>query len=149
MNTFLQTHQKLASFSHRFFMIVHYFFGIDFRIFFHRFLMENGSQNGPANCMGGHLFSRPFLKVDFWMHFGRPLAHFGLPFGALWLPFGSLWLPFGFLWLPFSELLVPFGSLFAHPGIRFSQFCNLLAFRFFQIEQSHIKSNICSTLILA
>ena len=61
-------------------------------------------------------FSRPFPKVDFLMHFGRPLAHFGLPFGSPWLPFGTLWLTFGALWLPFGSLLVPLGSLLVPLG---------------------------------
>ena len=61
-------------------------------------------------------FSRPFPKVDFWMHFGRPLAHCWLPFGSLWLTFGALWLPFGSLWLPFGSLLGPFCSLLAPFG---------------------------------
>ena len=68
-------------------------------------------------------FSRPFPKVDFLMHFGRPLAHFWLtlahfwlPLAHLWLIFGALWLPFGSLWLPFGSLLVPFGSLLVPLG---------------------------------
>ena len=72
-------------------------------------------------------FSRPFPKVDFLMHFGRPLAHLWLPFGSPWLsfgsrwrPFGSLGLPFGSLWLPFGSLLVPFGSLLLTWGSIFS-----------------------------
>ena len=56
-------------------------------------------------------FSRPFPKIDFLMHFGRPLAHFGLPFGSPWLPFGTLWLTFGALWLPFGAIWLPFGTL--------------------------------------
>ena len=48
-------------------------------------------------------FSRPFPKVDFLMHFGRPLAH-------LWLPLA----PLGCLLAPFGSLLAPFGSLLAH-----------------------------------
>ena len=61
-------------------------------------------------------FSRPFPKVDFLMHFGRPLGHLSLPFGSPWLPFGSLWLTFGSLWLPFGSLLAPFGSLLVPLG---------------------------------
>ena len=64
----------------------------------------------------GAPFSRPFLKVDFFMHFGCPLAPFGLPFGSLWLPFGSPWLPFGTLWLTFGALWLPFGSLLVPLG---------------------------------
>ena len=56
-------------------------------------------------------FSRPFPNIDFWMHFGRPLAHFCFPFGALGFTFGALWFPFGSLWLPFGSLLVSLGSL--------------------------------------
>ena len=84
-------------------------------------------------------FSRPFPKVDFLMHFGRPLAHFWLPFGSRWLTFGSRWLTFGSRWLTFGSLWLPlapfwltfgvpwltFGALsftFAHPGIHFLTF---------------------------
>ena len=77
-------------------------------------------------------FSRPFPKVDFLMHFGRPLAHFGLPFGSLWLPFGSLlapfgslWLTFGSLWLPLAHIFAPFGSLFAPFGSLLLHFLTL------------------------
>ena len=79
------------------------------------------SQNHLKSCpflREGRVFSRPCPKVDFWMHFGRPLAHFWLPFGSHWLPFGfrrltfgSLWLIFGSLWFPFGSLLVSLGSL--------------------------------------
>ena len=75
-------------------------------------------------------FSRSFPKVDFLMHFGRPLAHLWLPFRSPWLPFGSLWLTFGSLWLtfgslclPVGSLLVSFGSLLVSPGFIFSYFC--------------------------
>ena len=67
----------------------------------------------------GAPFSRPFPKLDFWMHFGHPLAPFGLPFGSLWLPFGSPWLPFGTLWLTFGALWLPFGSLLGPFGFHF------------------------------
>ena len=57
------------------------------------------------------LFSRPFSRINFKIHFGRPSAHFGVHFHSLWLPFGSLLNPFGSL---FGSLLAPFGSLLAH-----------------------------------
>ena len=65
----------------------------------------------------GAPFSRPFPKVDFWMHFGRPLAHFGLPFGSPWLPFGTLWLTFGALWLPLAPFWLPLASFWLTFGV--------------------------------
>ena len=65
---------------------------------------------------GNRYFWRHFSKVDFLIHFGRPLSHFGCPLAHLWFPFGSPWLPFGSLWLPFGSLLVPFGSLLVPLG---------------------------------
>ena len=109
-------------------------------------------------------FSRPFPKVDFLMHFGRPLAHFGLPFGspwlpfgtlwltfgALWLPFGAIWLPFGTLWLTFGSLLASFGSLLISPGHFFRIFmycqwkCHAKSFFFFLKDFRHpISQNTC------
>ena len=60
--------------------------------------------------------SRPFPKVDFLMHFGRPLAHFWLPLAHFWRPLAPFWLPLAPLWLPFGSLLVPFGSLLVALG---------------------------------
>ena len=122
-------------------MIVHDFFGIDFRIeLFIDFSWKVAPKMDPQNVSEGSVlvpFSRPFPKVDFWMHFGRPLVRFwlhlgavglhfgalGLHFGALWLPFGSLWLtlapfwlPLGSLWVAFGSLLAPFGSLWVPVG---------------------------------
>ena len=74
----------------------------------------------------GAPFSRPFPKLDFWMHFGHPLAHFGLPFGSLWLPFGSLWLPFGSLGYPFGTIGLTFGSLWLTFGLLLASFGSLL-----------------------
>ena len=90
--------------------------------------MENGFQNGRGIVARSFLlapFSRPFPKVDFWMHFGRSLAHFWLPFGSLWFPLGSPWLPFGTLWLTFGALWLPFSALgitFAHLALNFLTF---------------------------
>ena len=70
-------------------------------------------------------FSRPFPKIDFWMHFGRPLAHFWLPFCSVWLPFGSLWAPTGSLLVPFGSLSLNLGSIFSlweYPGVVFDPF---------------------------
>ena len=101
-------------FSHRCFINFHDFFSIDFRIeffidfwwkmapFWEPFLFDALSLLAP--------FSRPFPKVDFGMHFGRPLAHFG----SLWAPFGSLLAPFGTLLAPFGSLLAPFWCFWAH-----------------------------------
>ena len=76
--------------------------------------------------------SRPFPKIDFWMHFGHHLAPFWFPFGSLWLPLGSLWAPFGSLWGPFgvplapvSTLLAPFGSILAPIGSNWLSFVAL------------------------
>jgi hypothetical protein len=106
-------------------------FGIDFDEFWHRFrlhfgslfelfsmyfryrfldessiyflwtLDQNGSQKPGMRTPFLAPFSRPFLKIDFYMHFGRP-----------WLPFGSLWLPFGSLLDPFGSLLALFWLAF-------------------------------------
>ena len=84
--------------------------------FFHRFLMENGSQNGPSRSVADLRFSIIFATFSegrlfdaFWSPFGSPLAPFWLTFGALWLTFGAL------------------GTTFAHPGARFSHFGGLMA----------------------
>ena len=103
---------------------------------------------GPATFLA--TFSRPFPKLDFWMHFGRPLAHHWLPFGSpwppfgsLWFPFGSLWLPFGSLWLPFGLLLVPFGSLLLTRGVHFLTFAvSWPLFWYFSIFSSKISCKI-------
>ena len=82
--------------------------------------MENGSKMAPKSIPGiikNPYFSQPCLKIDFWMHFGRPLAHFWHPLASKWLPLGSRWLPFGSLLAPFGSLLHPFGSLNKHPRI--------------------------------
>ena len=48
-------------------------------------------QNDPPKFCRGMFyfssFSQPVPKVDFWMHFGRPLAHFWLPCASLWRSF--------------------------------------------------------------
>ena len=61
-------------------------------------------------------FSRPFPKINFLMHFCRPLAHFWLLFASCWLLFGRLWLSFGSFFLrrcrgslPVSRFLSPWG----------------------------------------
>ena len=105
-----------------------FFRDLFFNEFSMAFLMETGSRNGPISFPGTTLlapFSRPFPKIDFYMHFGRPLAPCWLPFGSLCLPFGSLWLPFGTIWLPFGSLCLPFGSLWFSFGSQISErtFC--------------------------
>ena len=77
--------------------------------------------HGPARDTGPRqiqYFSRPFPKVDFLMHFGRPLAHFWLPLAHFWLPLGPFWFTFGIPWLTFGAL----SFTFAHPGIHFLTF---------------------------
>ena len=76
-----------------------------------------------------HFCSQPFPKVEFWMHFGRPLAHFWLPFGSHWLTFGSLWLTFGSRWLTFRSFWLPFGSLLVSLGSLLVPFASLLLTR--------------------
>ena len=56
-------------------------------------------------------FSRPFPKIDFGMHFGRPLAPFWRPLAPFWLPLAPFWLTFGALWLTFGALWLTFGAL--------------------------------------
>ena len=100
----------MASFLITFGIIFRYFFGIDFcmpfLMPFLRLLVQNGRRTGPVEIstlpilpLRSAPFSRPFPKIDFLMHFGRPLAHFWLLFGSRWLPFGSLWLTFGAFFL--------------------------------------------------
>ena len=101
-----------------------FFRDLFFNEFSMAFLMENGSRNGPISFPGTTLlapFSRPFPKIDFYMHFGRPLAPLWLPFGSLWrtfgspwLTFGSPWLTFGSLWLPLAPFWLPFGPRAEH-----------------------------------
>ena len=111
MNTFLKTHLKLTSFSHRFFIKFHYFFGIDFRIDFSSFFDEKGSQNGPGKLVCGVAFSHLFRDLVFYVDFMLNLAHFGLTFGSRWLTFGSLLAPFGSLLAHFWRLLAHFYCL--------------------------------------
>ena len=103
-----------------FFLDFPYFFGLNFCIdFFIDFwwkMVPNMDQNLLAVTSLFPSFSRPSPKVDFLMHFGRPLAHLWLPFGSPCLPFGSIGDTFGSLWLPFGSLLVPFGSLLVPLG---------------------------------
>ena len=76
-------------------------------------------------------FSRPFPKVDFWMHLGRPLAHFWHPSGSNWLSFGSLWLPFRSLWPPFGTLFAPCWFLLGPSGVILTAVGHILSpFRF-------------------
>ena len=88
-------------------------------------------------------FSRPFPKIDFLMHFGRPLAHVWLPFGSRWLTFGSLLAPFGSLlahfWCPVAHCWYPLLH-FCSPGDPFSHFCYILSsfFVFFRIFHENI-----------
>ena len=122
MNTFLKTHLKLASFSHRIFMKFHDFFGIDFRI---DFFIDFSWKRLPKRLQKVHgagdrfaHFSRPCLLCWFmlilcwiWLTLGSLLAPVGsllAPAGSLLAPFGSLWLPFGSLLLSLGSLLVPF-----------------------------------------
>ena len=98
----------LASFLEHFGINFRHFFGIDFWMpfwmAFLRFLVENGRQKARAHERWCSLFApfwRPFSDIDFWMHFGRPLAPFWHPLGSIWLPFGTLWAPFWSLWAPF------------------------------------------------
>ena len=126
-----ENHQNVGVFSHRFFFDFPYFFGIDFRIdFFIDFwwkMVPKMDQNLLARTPLFPSFLRPFPKVDFLMHFGRPLAHLWLPFGSPWLPFGSLWLTLGSLWLTFGSLWLPVGSLLAPAGSLLAHFWRLLA----------------------
>ena len=95
---------------------------ISISMFFHSFLMEDGSQNGlsrSAGCSRFLYFSRPFPNIYFFLHFGRPLAHFWHPWASKWLTFGSPWLSFGLLWESFGSLLAPFGCLWLTFGTPF------------------------------
>ena len=110
----------LVPFSHRIFIKSHAFFSIDFHIdLFIDFSWKMAPKMDVRDLWRATVFPsflRPFPKVDFLMHFGRPLAHLWFPFGTPWPPFDSLWLPFGSLWLPFASLWLPFGSLLVPLG---------------------------------
>ena len=114
-----------VSFSHSFVMQFHVFLVLVFALIcFHVFngkLSKNGSQNSRRSTLLAP-FSRPFPKIDFLIHFGRPLAHFWHPLASKWLPLGSRWLPFGSLLALFGSLLHPFGSLWLAFGIIFAEF---------------------------
>ena len=79
--------------------------------------IKNGSKTGPKSIPGimeNLYFSRNPPKIDFGMHFDRPLAHFGHPSGSDCFVLGSRWLtlssdslPSGILWLPFAPPRVP------------------------------------------
>ena len=97
---------------------------------------------------GEAYFSRPFPninfrihKIDFWMHFGRPLAHFWHPLASKWLPFGSRWLPFGSLSAPFGSLLHPFGSLWLTFGTLFAEFSRISWIYQYFLEISRISTH--------
>ena len=96
--------------------------------------MGNGSQNGPGESRGEVIFatfSRPCPKVDFWMHFGRPLAHLWLPFGsplaAFWLLLAHFWCALAHFWRPWDHFCSPLRSIFTllrSPGVIFNSFWN-------------------------
>ena len=101
-----------------YFHVFHDFFGIDFRIdFFIVFWWKMAPKMvrripSPTTFLAP--FSRPFPKIDFWMHFGRPLAPFWLPLAPFWLPFGHFWLHFGPFWPHFGPFWCHFGPLRLH-----------------------------------
>ena len=107
MNTFLKTHLKITSFSHRFFMKFYYFLGIDFRIVFFIDFSWKRLSKWSGESPAGRPFLHLFRDLVFYVVFMLNWAHFWLPFGALWLTLGSLWLTFGSLLVPFGSLLVP------------------------------------------
>ena len=131
MNTFLKTHLKLTSFSHRFVYEISLLFRHRFS---YRFFIEFWWKRVPK--WGQNLvwqtpffgpFSRPCLLCWFYVEFGslwppigHPLAHFWLPLVHFWFPFGSLWLSFGSLLVSLGLLLVPFPSLLLPQGSIFS-----------------------------
>ena len=117
----------MASFLITFGINFRYFFDIDFcmpsLMPFLRLLVENGRQNGtleistlPILPLRSAPFSRPFPKIDFVMHVGRPLAHFWLPFRSRWLPFDSLWLTFGAFFLRRCRGSLPVSRFLSHWG---------------------------------
>ena len=75
----------------------------------------------PKNSSAGTFFrsfSRLFPKLDFFMHFGCPLApfwfnlaHFGSLLAPFWLHFAPFWLLLGSLLFPFGSFLITFASL--------------------------------------
>ena len=118
-----ENHQNAGMFSHRFFFDFPRFFAIGFRLYFFIVLSwKMAPKSLPFHLDAESLlapFSRPSPEIDFFMHFGRPLAHFWHPLASKWLPFGSRWLPFGSLLAPFGSLFAPFGSLWLTFGTLF------------------------------
>ena len=93
--------------------------------------MENGFQNGPNFSPANRRFWHPFLDIDLFMFFGRPLApfrHLLAPFllASFWLPLAPFGRPFGSKWLIVGVLWLHFG----HSGNQFSHFCGRLASHF-------------------
>jgi len=85
-------------------------------------LKEKGSKIPPKSdltTIKNLYFSQSCPKVDFWMHFGRPLAPFGLPFGSL---FAAIWPTLDDLLAPIGSHLAPFGPLLLTSGIHFLAF---------------------------
>ena len=133
MNAFLKTHLKLASFSHRFFMKFHYFFGIDFRIvffivFWWKWLPKwmvaetRGTPQKHQICSLFATFSEDRFFDAFWSPLGSLLAPFWLPLAHFWLPLAHFWLPLAHFWLP----LAPFWLTFGVPWLTLVPFASLL-----------------------
>ena len=127
MNTFLKTHLKLASFSHRIFMKFHDFFGIDFRIdffivFWWKWLPKwtKTSWGGRPKSIRWWPFSHLFRDLVFYVEFGSLWAPFWFPLAHFWLPLVNFWLPLA----PFGSLLAHSGSLLAHFWCPLAHFCS-------------------------
>ena len=84
MNTFLKKHLKLASLSHRFFMKIHDFLGIDFRIdlFLHLFMKMAPKMNDPVipGPPKKQYFSKPSLLCRFFTLRACPPTHLHAPY---------------------------------------------------------------------
>ena len=94
-----------TSFSHCFFINVHDFFGIDFRIdFFFVFFMKMAPKMNDPVAPGPpkkRYFSKPSLLYQFHVDVGSLWIPFWLTLAPFWLTVGDLWLSFGVLGLTF------------------------------------------------
>ena len=76
------------------------------------------SANYPGAPFFEHL-SWIFSNIDFWIHFGRPVAHVRFPLAAFSINLGHFGFRFGFILDPFGAKVV---RSCAHPSAKISHF---------------------------
>ena len=76
-------------------------------------MVPKGSPKLSTRSTPGPPFWRPFSDIDFYMHFGRPLAPLWHPLGSILAPFGTFWVHFGPSWHPLGSILVALGTILA------------------------------------